>query len=454
MLSISLAFSGNIMLRCYLECSTSSGKAVKKFDKRSHWHCHLCPQLFGRITEFKTHLGCHEKQSRARGQNVSKTASHKNDTSNMQIPPKETLPQAQKDTCSECGKHYANKKALQRHFREVHTRKSEGAITAAKYLTSVCVDFRKGLFMVRRSFSGVSRPIHCQHTTYAAAFSAGVTACELHECGGAAVVARLGGHPAFECMHLQSVQYAQPYRQAVTLQEAYLDDLVGKKLAWFKESKKRECLSLKAKAEEGGYPLIVPFPRDDHHTTSDRFCYFSVFDGDIHYWSRFGRVIVCFDQQNNRWMCGCCRSKRNCVHKSVTRWFVYQEAPSLLSDANDSGDFDDGVPSDEESIEENAALTSTCSAATYPPTGKILEEMVRYQRRSKRVPSAIPRGIMTDDNFPKKLIPWEKVCHVCHSALGESREISKRALIIWLTRVFPGIHFLEYALIISEVVYQ
>ena len=59
--------------------------------------------------------------------------------------------------------------------------------------------------MVRRSFSGVSRPIHCQHSTYAEPSTAGVTACELNECRGAAVVAQLSGHPAFECVHLQSL---------------------------------------------------------------------------------------------------------------------------------------------------------------------------------------------------------------------------------------------------------
>ena len=162
----------------------------------------------------------------------------------------------QSNTCPGCGKHYANKNALERHVREVHKRKREGAVTAGKYLTGVCVDFMKGLFMVRRPFSGVSRPIHCQQSTYAAAFKAGITACELNECNGAAVVAGLSGHPAFECIHLQSVQYAKPYQKPITLTETSLDDLVGRKVAWFKESKKGECLSLKDKAEEGGYPLI------------------------------------------------------------------------------------------------------------------------------------------------------------------------------------------------------
>lgn len=215
----------------------------------------------------------------------------------------------QSNTCPECGKHYANKNALQRHVREVHKRKREGAVTAGKYLTGVCVDFLKGLFIMSRSFSGVARPIHCQHSTYVAAFRAGITACEMNECDGAAVIAGLSGHPAFACIHLQSEQYAKPYQQPITLTETSLDDLVGQKVAWFKESKKGECLSLKDKAEEGGYPLIVPFPRDDHHTTSQRFWYFSVFDGGIHYWSRFGRVIV-----------GVCWCKCNRAYSTRCNW--------------------------------------------------------------------------------------------------------------------------------------
>ena len=110
------------MLRCYLECSTSSGKAVKKFDKRSHGHCCFCPQLFRRINDFKTHLACHEKQQKG----LKKHKIPKNDcvedtnatmTRDMQ---RSKVTKKQSNTCPECGKHYANKNALQRHVREVH----------------------------------------------------------------------------------------------------------------------------------------------------------------------------------------------------------------------------------------------------------------------------------------------------------------------------------------------
>lgn len=94
-----------------------------------------------------------------------------------------------------------------------------------------------------RSLSGVSQPIHCQHNTHAEPSTACVTACELSECSGSAVVARLSSHPAFECFNLQSVKYVLPYQQPVTLTETSLDDLAGPKLACFKESRKKMPLS-------------------------------------------------------------------------------------------------------------------------------------------------------------------------------------------------------------------
>ena len=129
--------------------------------------------------------------------------------------------------------------------------------------------------MVSRSLSGVSQPIHCQHNTHAEPSTAFVTACELNECSGSAVVARLRSHPAFECIHLQSVKYVLPYQQPVTLTETSLDDLDGPKLACFKESRKK-CLSLDERADKGDHPLIVHFPHEANNFTSNHFwCFFN-----------------------------------------------------------------------------------------------------------------------------------------------------------------------------------
>ena len=321
---------------------------------------------------------------------------------------------------------------------EVHKKKREGAITAAQYLAGICVDFKKRVFMVRRSFSGIRRPVHCQNSAYAAPSTAGVSACELNECKGAAVVARLSGHPAFECVDLQSVQYAEPYQQPITLTKSYLDDLIDK-IAWFKESKSRDCLSLKEKAEQGGYPLIVHFAGDEHNSSSDRFWYFSVFDGGINYWSRFGRVIVGFDKHNVRWMCQCCRAKRSSIHKSVAKLFVYQLEPSLLSKARETEEFDEAFPSDDEDDEASEVTFSSSMSSTYPPTGALLAKMVRYQRTSKRLPSYIPPEILTDTaSFPHNLIPCEEMCHLCNSPLEDPCEITNRVLVFGLTKVLSG----------------
>ncbi len=141
-------------------------------------------------------------------------------------------------------------------------------------------------------------------------------------------------------------------------------------------------------------------------------------------------------------MCGCCRSKRNCIYKSVAKWFVYQVEPSLLSNAQETEDFDDGFPPNEDDNGASDDIRSLAKSFSYPPTGAILEEMVRYQRTSKRVPSTIPCDMLTDSgSFPINLIPCEEVCHVCQSPLGDPCEVTNRAVVIGLTKVHSGTLF-------------
>ena len=431
------------MMRCHLECSTTAGKVQKTFTTRSHWHCCLCPQLFERNSEFVAHLKKHENSSVA---SSKKTCKVLRGSLNKSV--QDTCTVSEKkvaQVCPQCLKVYANSGSLQRHIKEVHKKKREGAVTASKYLNGVCVDIKKGIFMVRRNFSGVLRPVHCQHSTHGAPSTAGISACELDDCREAARVAKQSGHPAFECVHLQSVQYAHPYILPESLSEQSLNDLVGQKLSWFKESRRQACLSLKDKADEGGHPLIVDFPNDQFQATSRRFRYFSVYVGAVHYWSRFGRVIVGFDTLHSRWMCACCRSKVNCVHKGVTKWYIYQCEPSLLSDVNEEEDSDDGLVQEDESGDDFDEDPSLLSKSVYPPNGAVLEEMVRYLHTTKRLPTVLPLWSLDGDRFfPRSLIPSEEVCHLCHSALSDPRLISNRARIIGLTKVLTGACFKYY----------
>ena len=185
--------------------------------------------------------------------------------------------------CPECFKNYANSGSLQRHIREVHKKKREGAVTATKGLTGDYIDVKKGIFMLQCNISVLS-PVHCQLSTHGASSTAGISACQLDDCRDVVRVAKQSGHPEFECGHLQSVQYAQPYKR-------------------FQESRRQACLSLKDKADAGGHPLIVDFPNDEFQASSQRFRYFSMYVGAVHYWSRFGWVIVSFDAFHSQWMC-------------------------------------------------------------------------------------------------------------------------------------------------------
>ena len=428
-------------MTCHLQCSTTAGKVFKGFPRRSHWHCCLCSQLFERSNDFQAHLRRHERSSKTPKINSSKVAKVPLGNKEPERLPPSVSGDAHglKEVCPDCLQVYANKRSLQRHIREVHKKKREGAVTASKHLPGVCVDLRKGIFMVRRTFSGILRPVHCQHSTHGTPSTAVVSACELDECREAARVAKQSGHPAFECVHLQSIQYALSFSPPVTLTERSLEDLVGQKLRWFKETRKQACLALKKRADDGKHPLIVGFPSDEYHTSSRRFRYFSVYNGDIHYWSRFGRVIVGFDTLHTRWMCACCRSKVNCIHKCVAKWYIYQCEPSLLSETRleegeNDGPISEGDSGDDD-LDENP---SPPSSSVYPPSGTVLEEMVRYQHANKRMPPVLPHDILNNQPIQKLLIPSEQICHICQSALDDPREITKRAMIIGLTKVVSG----------------
>ena len=100
------------MMRCFLECSTKVEKAVKKFKKRSHWHCSLCPQLFDRISEFRIHLTNHNKStslSFEKGQKPGRTDPEMHADADVQ----EGKEHKQKvDNCTECGKQFRSERAL------------------------------------------------------------------------------------------------------------------------------------------------------------------------------------------------------------------------------------------------------------------------------------------------------------------------------------------------------
>ena len=162
--------------------------------------------------------------------------------------------------CPECWKGYPNNKALQRHLRDQHKRKLEPVVGPGRHLKGICVDFERGIFMISRTFSRTMHPIHFVHKTHTPHDAILATSsCEINECMDAARVARQSGHPAFECIHLQSTQYALPFKIPVALRDDALEEIAGGQLKWITEKQKKSLLTHQQKACEAGSPLAVWF---------------------------------------------------------------------------------------------------------------------------------------------------------------------------------------------------
>ena len=311
----------------------------------------------------------------------------------------------------------------------------EATISPGRHLKGACVDFEKGLFLISRTFSGIMYPIHCQHLTSAPYDPKKVSSsCELDECVDAARVTRQSGHPAFECVHLQSVQYARPFEKPVDLRDESLEEIVGGRFNWFSIKQKDICVAKRQQASELGSPLIVRFPCDEYGAHSRRTLYFSVFEGAVHYWSRFCRVVVSYDTKKGKWSCRCCRTRISCVHKAVSKWYLYQEERHLIEDpaTETQQDYETG----DETDEDMGSIGVEKPCGFYPRSGSGLKDAVAYQMQIKRVPAAL-KGKQLDE-FPSLLKPKEEECYYCHTSLSGPYEITGRAMIIGVTRVKRG----------------
>ena len=130
--------------------------------------------------------------------------------------------------CSRCSKAHPHNKALQRHIRDQRTRKMEANISPGRHLK------------------------------------------------GASSVTRQSGRPTFDCIHLQSVQYAHTFEKPIGLCDESLEEIVGGCFNWFSIKQKDICVAKRQRARELSSPLILQFPCDEYGARS-RPLYFSVF---------------------------------------------------------------------------------------------------------------------------------------------------------------------------------
>ena len=111
-----------------------------------------------------------------------------------------------------------------------------------------------------------------------------------------------------ECEHKKQVGVNARFVNESVLNQESLKDLSASgchKL--HKDKRVEECISLQYNAVNQRAPLVVP-SRD-----GERFIYFSVYEPEIHYYSRLGRVAITCDMMNGTMDCRCCKRKRSCV---------------------------------------------------------------------------------------------------------------------------------------------
>ena len=104
---------------------------------------------------------------------------------------------------------------------------------------------RKYGYMIRRSLKGHSNPMHVMHN-----FGVnGGFSCELNECRVLSNTAKRSKNPNFICCHLKSVQYVTESAISLSiLPREPLQELLNKKVSWFKSRREDESLKLQNKA--------------------------------------------------------------------------------------------------------------------------------------------------------------------------------------------------------------
>lgn len=447
-------------------CKRQHGDAGR--SQRSHFHCPVCKGTVTHRTAFVKHLekhhvmqvnqeeenyepseGCidekeygvfgvsHDEEEESKDEREQEAAGQEDDEDEKLDEgqsydfDEETLEMHEfnrsnisKKACPVCNK-YMHPKSLARHCRDIHQ--------LDVVSTATCVDEEGGLFVVRNSsHGGVGYPIHVRKVMCS---KHGIQ-CELTDCMDYMRVAWKSGLKTAECKHLEEAGKNPAFPPEVELMSDAIKDLSPSgAYRMFTSERIEECIALKACADKNNSRCIVPIKE------STRFIHFSVYDGNVHYYSRFGRVIATADMQRGTLDCRCCRRKRSCIHKCICLWYLRQD--NLLDNFRSAGteseedcDIESGDRDESSSIESQ----STYTHVLYPPDDRgILEAMCRYLQNEKRIPIRNNNPTIPDPVTCLRFVPLETTCHLCSTALSAPIRITNKAVIVTLNKFVDGV---------------
>ena len=298
---------------------------------------------------------------------------------------------------------------------------------------ATCVDEEGGLFLVRNScHGGVGYPIHVKKVM---GKEHGVQ-CEVKECTDYMRVAWKSGLKTAMCRHLQAVDTNCVFPAETELVPDALQDLSASgSYRMFTNDRVEECIALKACAEKAKSPCFVPVGE------SKRFTHFSIYAGDVHYYSRFGRVVVTADLMNGTLDCRCCRRKRSCIHKCMCLWYLRQEdlLENFRAVCAESGD-ESGEEFDREDESISLQFQSTSPDEVYPPVdNEVVLAMCKYLHEEKRIPLRDANSRTPHPLTCMKFVPRETTCHYCSVPLSAAIKITNKAMVVTLNNVVEGV---------------
>ena len=160
-------------------------------------------------------------------------------------------------------------------------------------------------------------------------------------------------------------------------------------------------------AETSGNVLVSAWMPSNYQTR--RCIYLSVWIGIIHYYSKIGRVLLAFDQLLHNICCYCTHStKKGCIHKSVTKWYLSEAMPSI---------FDNSRPS--------IVIKNTIEKWGDNYFCRLTDYLMEYAM----LPFEIPDDCLKE-TFSTGIVlsPTENVCDFCHSQLVDVESNDKAML--------------------------
>ncbi|XP_028649584.2 HMG domain-containing protein 3 [Erpetoichthys calabaricus] len=277
-----------------------------------------------------------------------------------------------------------------------------------------------------------SVPVHVQRKTTGNIHH---VKCELEECCQFHLFAQRSGLPFSQCEHLRSLDYCHDTAFEDILNPIVLDEMVA--LKFFGNEKKAVCL----KRQKAARAACVPFSVLVEFGGSNKQITLSIHEPTIHYYSRLGRVMVCYNSTDGNWHCPCAKARTSCTHKNIGKWHLFQINRDLFKTG----------PS-------KSADAQTMQVGIHVPNID-LQRSVQYVFDEKKIPAFLPDAISKPKSlleYPTQLCPVETTCTFCseQTVLEMPLLVTKKAKIATMAGVMHDVWVYTRRCPVCHVLYR